>query len=904
MPYLPAAIVSRWSKCSRPLAIVVAAALFITSPFLTTRGLGTSEAYNYSLAVADGVTQMRAGVFPVLVGQSEYAWNGRIHPLRTAPYFVHAAGLIDLLTGRTLGFWTLQNLVVGLSLFSAVLSAYLCLRGARPELDPVTAALLAAAFGLSPGLLATVYAMDLYMTVAAAPWIPLVFGGLARAQREGSFGAFAQTVTGLAGAWLAHPPVAFWLSLCAAAGGLVVLATAPSFSRALSAAAGAVILFFALAGVAFISALNIHSYGDISAVKNIDLLLHETHRAFLSSLQPISAQADQLGDFQLGYVHWALLAAALVLAVWRHRALPLIFLASAGFLLALTTPVPGIQAWLWFKLPTAALSLTNQWPMQRLYLIITGLVIFAFALVWQKPQAPRSRTLRDAASCLLALAAVWTVWQAGAFVSRGFRSRLDAVTSLRVHRSENADLTITSYSQLTPPSWFINGVMDPESELRLLAPFDARELLANSTVPYSQTAGVGVFRAAEVAADRVILAPTLKLQAGRRYRLSFAFLTPPGTCILQMRGKTFFREYVLPSAGNPRGFGMAAGNRRSLDLWTTDPRGDEVELSLASPGIEGQSWLRFAEFRLESTLPSQLPMVLESFIPLIVRVHAPQAAYLEVPRVFVAGYRASVNGRPSHVQSSPDGLVLVPVPAGESSVVVNYPGVRGLRELFWVALAAWAAVAAAAVLPSRAKTAICSAAAGVARRLWQVRERLFVGAGVAAAIALAAWEARAWWRNRQAAGPIGMEVVFPRDSWLGSQPLLVTGRPFAGAFVYVRYEDPRHIRFGFDVWSRFGRVSEPIETDYYAVHRIEISTGALFPSGNSAVERLSKADRDFLRKRLRVVFDGRVVFDESFDQYETRLSDITVGVNRIGGSNAGLRFTGEILDLRRLPVSR
>ena len=147
-----------------------------------------------------------------------------------------------------------------------------------------------------------------------------------------------------------------------------------------------------------------------------------------------------------------------------------------------------------------------------------------------------------------------------------------------------------------------------------------------------------------------------------------------------------------------------------------------------------------------------------------------------------------------------------------------------------------------------------------------------------------------------------MKVVFPRDFWQGSQPLVVTGKPHAGTFVYVRYDDPRHLRIGTDVWGLLGKLSEPVEVDYYAVHQIEISTGALYPPDHPAVRALPPAEREALRQQLRVVLDGRMVLDETVQQYDTKLSEITVGENRIGGSNAGIRFTGTILDVHRGPV--
>ena len=883
----------------RHLGAVFAVGLFVAAPFLTNHGLGTSEAYNYSLAVADFVTQVQAGEFPVFVGQSDYAWNGRIHPLRTAPYLTYGAGLLDMVTGHTLGFWTLQNLIVGLSLLGGVLSCYYCLRHAIPELDDRVLVLLAASYGLSPGLLSTAYAMDLYMTVMTAPWIPVVLGGLIRAQRMGTWGTFMQVAIGLAATWLAHPPVAFWLTVASGLAGLVILATSRGRGRILLAAGAAAVLFLALAGYGFVSALTVSGYGSITNARDIALLLTETKRVFAASLLPVSPRADQLSDFQLGYAYWLMLLTAAGLAVLRRHLFAGALVVTAVFFLLLTLPVPGVQAWLWQTLPAITVTLTNQWPMQRFYLLVTAIALFAFALVWREPALPRKGIGRDVAHLALAAVGLWTGWQALRFVARGFNTRLDAVHTARLYRPENVDPTVISFAILGAPPWFMNGVMDRVMEFRLRAPFDAHVVFANATAPYPETIANGTFRVATASNNIFILAPKLTLQPGRRYRLTFDFKIPPLPLVLQLQGRNFFREYSLPAAGGPEGFGMLPGNRRTLSLWTTDTTPEEIELRLVAPSAEVLERRQFADFKLEAISPDRLPIAVESLVPLRARVHADAAGYLEAPRLFVRGYVATVDGRPVHVQASPDGLVLLPVPAGESRVELRYKGPWKLRVMFWTTLVAWLGVGIWLATPARVRRLVPMFFAQIGIRLWRWKWRLLGGA---AAVIAALWGAMAWQCRRQSVGPIALRVVYPRDFLQGIQPLLVTGRPYAGTFVYVHYVDPRHVRIGVDVWGLLGRVTDPIETDYFAVHTIVISEGALFPLHHPAVQSLSPAEREALRRRLRVVLDGHVVLDATVKQYDSRLAEITVGENRIGGSNAGVRFTGAILDVHRLPV--
>lgn len=118
---------------------VLLASLVVASPFLTDRAMGTKEAYNYSLSVADAVTQFRAGEIPMLVDQTEYAFNGRIHPLRTAPALDYVTSLLDFVTFRQLSFWTLQNLVLALSLVGGGAACFWSLRQVTPAMPAASA---------------------------------------------------------------------------------------------------------------------------------------------------------------------------------------------------------------------------------------------------------------------------------------------------------------------------------------------------------------------------------------------------------------------------------------------------------------------------------------------------------------------------------------------------------------------------------------------------------------------------------------------------------------------------------------------------------------------------------------------------------------------------------------------
>jgi uncharacterized membrane protein YfhO len=66
--------------------------------------------------------------------------------------------------------------------------------------------------------------------------------------------------------------------------------------------------------------------------------------------------------------------------------------------------------------------------------------------------------------------------------------------------------------------------------------------------------------------------------------------------------------------------------------------------------------------------------------------------------MYQPGYGALVDGKPAAVSQSPDGLVCVAVPAGESNVTVSYVPPAGLRALYWLSFLGIACSGAAAAL--------------------------------------------------------------------------------------------------------------------------------------------------------------------------------------------------------------
>jgi hypothetical protein len=689
-----------WAELKGPaktILLLFCIGLYVAQPFLGSNAMGTGEAYNYSLAIADGVTQFRAGEFPVLVGQSEYAFNGRIHPLRTAPYYVYAAGLLDLLTLRKLDFWSLQNLLLSLSLIGATFSMYAALRyliGASRCVSVVGTTL----YIISPGVLSVTYSMDLFMTVTTLPYLPLIVGANVRSMRERSIRVYVLMGTALALTWAAHPPIAFWISVATVALQAVAWLTQRPTVRAIAALAVGAVTGGLLAAFPFASTLTMQDGGGLAEAHDFSPMFVELKRVFPASLFPVSARADLLSDFQLGYTHWGLLIAALIGVVLRPRAAVLALCGFAAFLLLLLIPLGDFTPWLWTTLPPVFSNITNIWPMQRLYLITTVVVIFAAVALWPQLDAvlkTRPKIISRLTLVIVASAVAWSAWQSRPFLHRGKSFQKGRQASRDLHRSENIDLTVISYAMLGVPSHFHYGVADPHAWFRILKADDKTEIANNwSVAAPGTTKAQGSFRSTRTQADGVSLSPGIRLQPGKKYWLVFTFRSPPLNGQLILAGERFYRQQTLPSSSQPRGFGMLPGNHNALPLWTTNPGGEDVRLRLVGPGVAKSVAGGFADFTLYEVDPARLPVEVENLVPLRGKLRVNEDAWVETPRRFIPGYAASVDGRKADVSRSPEGAVMIRVVPGARSFELRYPGPPALRAAFWTSLASALALAA------------------------------------------------------------------------------------------------------------------------------------------------------------------------------------------------------------------
>jgi hypothetical protein len=187
--------------------ILSAAAVAVMSPFLTSRSIGGVDAFWYANMVRGATDQIAAGHFPVPVGEGQSAWNGGVHPFRSAPVYPLLAVLWDLVTLGRLGEFSLQHLTALTSALAGTLGFYLAASKAIPGRRWAALA-FALLYLAAPSWLGILVNVEDYMSYMAFAAMPLVLYGNARSTLGSDGRGYVPLGAGLALVWMCHPPIA------------------------------------------------------------------------------------------------------------------------------------------------------------------------------------------------------------------------------------------------------------------------------------------------------------------------------------------------------------------------------------------------------------------------------------------------------------------------------------------------------------------------------------------------------------------------------------------------------------------------------------------------------------------------------------------------------------------------
>ncbi|HEY5078464.1 MAG TPA: hypothetical protein VII43_01400, partial [Opitutaceae bacterium] len=689
----------------RWLAVGLAGTLVVL-PFYHDGTLGAGDAHWYAIMLSDFLAQVRAGVFPVWVGQGVDAFNGAVSPLRYAPGFQYFGGIVDLLTARSLApFDVLNASLATLSLLGAY-SAYACLRSvARGR--PWVACGLAVLWVLGPGVWVPLVAGDQYMSFTAIPFVPVVLYGCWRVwDRDDGWSRF-WIASGLAGAWLCHAPVALWMTVVAAAIYLAALLVRRSWAREAVMIPFMGVTFVVLGSVPFISILTLDNRLQFAASAAYAVEVIGSY--FPSNFLPINPKSDRLADYQLGYSLLGFLLLSLGLLYRSRPRAAWAFAVASLAIVPFVVPVPWLTRALWMHLPGWFVTIQNVWPMQRLFLVWSSLVAFLAAIMLGRPGAAPSAWRRAALAGAFVGGIAWSGYEAFVFISR--ITGISASESRMALSPDNLQLTRYAYSSFDyAPAYFSHSYMEPWFENRLLDRHSLDLIVQNADGAAPEAppgpapadpslVQTGLLTATVIAGSSFYqLSPQMTLEPGKRYALRLEFLEPdkPGT--LQFMHPSMFREYGMPDSG--AGIKRANQQVASLAFGSGPTNSHVIPMAVSGPGpfaISGmfianegrRKTYPFARFWLHTYDRKRLPIDVQSWIPYRAKVESPAPAYLETPRMWLAGWRATVNGQPAATLRSPENLVMVPVAAGASSVTLEYHATASLTAAFWLSTAGW-----------------------------------------------------------------------------------------------------------------------------------------------------------------------------------------------------------------------
>ncbi len=139
---------------------------------------------------------------------------------------------------------------------------------------------------------------------------------------------------------------------------------------------------------------------------------------------------------------------------------------------------------------------------------------------------------------------------------------------------------------------------------------------------------------------------------------------------------------------------------------------------------------------------------------------------------------------------------------------------------------------------------------------------------------------------------VRLTVKFPAGRSEGREPLVVTGEPGRGDFLFVEYLPEGRVQFGLDHWGKPTLFSGATQIDFARTHTLEIAFDS-FPGARAA----SAGAKPHC---LQVVMGGYRWKNSRALLYATTADDVFVGRNPIGGTGCATLFSGAILDVKRV----
>jgi hypothetical protein len=150
-------------------------------------------------------------------------------------------------------------------------------------------------------------------------------------------------------------------------------------------------------------------------------------------------------------------------------------------------------------------------------------------------------------------------------------------------------------------------------------------------------------------------------------------------------------------------------------------------------------------------------------------------------------------------------------------------------------------------------------------------------------------------------GAIELDVRLPAEWDPGIEPLLVTGDVPDADVVFLKYRGSKQIQLGYRHGSGAIELSAPLPTEPGKRHTLTISTGSLYPSPGSPWARTS-LESVRLKSHTYLAIDGAFVLLKETASFSPDPRSVFFGVSRVEAKWFRPRFSGRVLDARRVNV--
>jgi len=395
---------------------------------------------------------------------------------------------------------------------------------------------------------------------------------------------------------------------------------------------------------------------------------------------PLQTPMRRIQIFQPGFgLILALVIGTLALFGSRPTWAKILFAAMVG-LAVCTLRVPLVSNFLVGRFPIDFASMCGVPLALRTLPVFSSLAAIS-AVAWVATSEPAGRLARVLTRVALGAAVLWGGYQSTVFVRHSYDVTANAAGTAKNLRPENTVLDAYAYLLLPIPLYFSHGKTDPLLESRLL---DSHEQVLIGPMQDAAVMEEGGSKTVHLT-TRLLpnslawlgISPHVVVGPGEHLLLRFEFDPALSyTGYLMFASEHGYREYHLPESGRDRSFGSGKSCTTILSLWNSGATAEHYEVSLnGEPGNTLPRTGGAAGNLVISTLdPAKLPIRLTSLIPYRAEVKTEQGGLLETFRVFIPGYRATVDGKDTPVRETLEHLVGIPVPPGSHTVELTFVG--------------------------------------------------------------------------------------------------------------------------------------------------------------------------------------------------------------------------------------